>query len=94
VDYAERVLGIDDTVRLLEIVGRLRGKLQGWGPDVSRHEALAACLVLVGTEAGLQADRPLDAEAFVRYASNVLAWAFALGKSVVESPAVDPEAKS
>jgi hypothetical protein len=66
-----------ETVRLVAIAERIREMLSSWKKNTPRGDALCACLVLVGSEAGYE-----DAhgrEAFLARCSALLAWSFDLG---------------
>jgi hypothetical protein len=66
----------EEQERLVSLAARLTEVLVGW-KDTKRPDALAACLFLVGTEAGYE-----DAHArahFIEFAAALLEWAFDLG---------------
>lgn len=66
----------DEALRLAELAERVRDVLRDW-TDVARGDALCACLLVVGSEAGYE--RAHDRERFLAYIAAFMGWAFDLG---------------
>ena len=71
--------GPDEAERLIRIAERLRGILSGpgWRGKVPRGDALCACVVLVGSEAGYETAQKRDE--FVARIAVLVGWAWDLG---------------
>jgi hypothetical protein len=71
--------GAKEGKKLVLLSERLRAMLRRWKQtqNISRSEGLCACIVLVGTEGGLENAMPR--EAFLGFVTELLGWSYDLG---------------
>jgi hypothetical protein len=83
-----------EATRLLRLANMLRDVLLRWKKKagVTRGEGLCACLVLAGTEGGLEG--AMTREQFVAYVADLSGWAYDLGAQTRVDMAKEREAKS